>query len=1198
MRMDIPTDTGATQQIDPHDPNVDLEDLKDPAKQLEYDITKQFLQTPTDSEGEEDEELSETGSSALSDHGDDVGSQSSPDTSSDYGEGKRSRGPRGHQEHQERARTRRKEKSTSHAADKDKNGLRFREEYKNEHYSAADLLRDMNTTIYDSSTRGGNIVVEVAHTDYADNFPGSTLQAEVEQAAGELPAQRPKRNYLHPPASHQDQSSSDFFTPGNGQKVWLKTFGCSHNASDSEIMAGLLTAEGYVLTEDANDADVLIVNSCTVKNPSQDAAVNLVKKSGAQKPVILTGCVSQADPKLVQNLEKKLHGSGESGAGEMAKVEVPGAAARRSSTAKKERGKAPPATEIIASNDAEGADSAGASGGGAQDSLSARRPMAGEDASDFLAPPAEAPQKTGEEDLAVVVQPQPLKKNAKETSDRTSTIRRPKPKPSVSIVGLSYVDKIVEAVEQVLQGNRVYMLDFLLNPLKESPRLPKSLMLPKVRKNPLIEIIAINTGCLGDCTYCKTKQARGTLQSYQLPQIVERAKYAWVVDNCQQVWLTSEDTGAYGLDIVAPRGKMLRLGMTNPPYMARHSTKIGELLTHPNMFEFLHVPVQSGADAVLHNMNREYTSRTFTKMCSSILEKAPAMTLATDIICGFPGEKDADHVKTLELIEEFKFAVVNISQFYPRPGTKAADMKRVETGTVKARSTEVTEKFLSYTRNQVYEGRTLRVWWSDSDRRRNQIVGHTKQHVKVVHPFDPALLNTVTECFRVKKATKWHLEGEILHADALVAGAGGPVEAEARLTRNEDDAVDQDREIEQQPRPVLGVGVQVEEGKASNSALVPTPHKHKETQGAACSSSWNIKKNDHHKSSSRRGGSSGRKFVKENWDWVSDWVATSKFGNPVAERFLTLKTPVDPPFDSAIAEEDRFSCLDFFQAMDAAGHEISAVVNLTATTKYYCQTKNAEIIKQDPSFGATWGKDVEWLHYVIQGQKVPPMRQVNQVLDKMHNLFERHPEKKVAIHCTHGVNRTAFFVIAYLLRYGIYENLEAAKAHFQEQRSETIKRDYLSDGLQQLLPQILKREYSVDCSPRHQVEGEAPVVPRPPVDESGSGVRVVGEDEEQSAITDADLQSSTSSGLVGTSSCDAEAEDGVAVVDDEAVVDQLYEERENKEILKTVAADASAEDMIASSENIGSRSCAPTEVEMSKAKKKRMKRKAAKNQKL
>ncbi|CAD7966969.1 unnamed protein product [Amoebophrya sp. A25] len=523
-----------------------------------------------------------------------------------------------------------------------------------------------------------------------------------------------------PVAPHGDEG---FLQPGRGQAVWMKTFGCSHNASDSEIMLGLLQEAGYTIADAPTNADVAIVNSCTVKNPSQDAAVNLLKQQGHNKPVILTGCVSQADPKLVANLEK---------------------------------GKA-----------------------------------------------------------------------------------------NISIVGLSYTAKIVDAVEQVLLGNRVYMMDFLQNPKKDAPALPK-LMLPKVRKNPLVEIIAINTGCLGDCTYCKTKQARGDLRSYPVEQIVERAKFAWEVDNVQQVWLTSEDTGAYGIDIgtsivvliealldVAPKGKMLRLGMTNPPYMARHAKRIGELLQHENMFEFLHVPVQSGADFVLQRMNREYTRSVFMRMCDNLLKICPDMTLATDIICGFPGERDMDHVDTLELIKKYKFAVVNISQFYPRPGTKAAEMQRVDTAVVKQRSTEVTDLFLSYTRNEKWlrrgagpnhavgkgsnaggEGSSLeaptdapvvastkdtdptmkptttasasenssstspstsssscassttspgllhRVWWSDTDLRRGQTIGHTKQHVKVVlSPRQDDLLGTNT-LVNLKACSKWHLEAD------------------------------------------------------------------------------------------------------------------------------------------------------------------------------------------------------------------------------------------------------------------------------------------------------------------------------------------------------------------------------------------------------------------------------------------------------
>ena len=71
-----------------------------------------------------------------------------------------------------------------------------------------------------------------------------------------------------------------------------------------------------------------------------------------------------------------------------------------------------------------------------------------------------------------------------------------------------------------------------------------ALDLPKVRRNELIEIIPLSTGCLGSCTYCKTKHARGKLGSYTLEAIVDRAKKA-IAEGVSEIWLSSEDTGTY-----------------------------------------------------------------------------------------------------------------------------------------------------------------------------------------------------------------------------------------------------------------------------------------------------------------------------------------------------------------------------------------------------------------------------------------------------------------------------------------------------------------------------------------------------------------------------------------------------------------------------------------------------------------------------
>lgn len=127
--------------------------------------------------------------------------------------------------------------------------------------------------------------------------------------------------------------------------------------------------------------------------------------------------------------------------------------------------------------------------------------------------------------------------------------------------------------------------------------------IPKIRKNALVEIIPLSTGCLGSCTYCKTRHARGKLGSYDPKAIVNRVKTS-VEDGVMEIWLTSEDTGAYGRDINTslpelcrniikelPENTMLKIGMTNPPFILEHLQAMADIFNHPRVYAFLHVPV-------------------------------------------------------------------------------------------------------------------------------------------------------------------------------------------------------------------------------------------------------------------------------------------------------------------------------------------------------------------------------------------------------------------------------------------------------------------------------------------------------------------------------------------------------------------------------------------------------------------------------
>jgi threonylcarbamoyladenosine tRNA methylthiotransferase CDKAL1 len=314
--------------------------------------------------------------------------------------------------------------------------------------------------------------------------------------------------------------------------------------------------------------------------------------------------------------------------------------------------------------------------------------------------------------------------------------------------------------------------------------------LPKIRKNALVEIIPLSTGCLGSCTYCKTRHARGKLGSYDPEAIVERAKQA-VSEGVMEIWLTSEDTGAYGRDIgtdlptllkaiieVLPDHVMLRLGMTNPPFILEHLQAMADIMRHPRVYSFLHVPVQSGSNPVLEKMNREYTVEEFNEVCDFLIEFVPGMTVATDIICGFPTEDLAHHKETCRLVEKYQFPVINISQFYPRPGTVAAKWKKVLTSEVKKRSSEITNIFNSYSTNGHLIGSEQLVWIIGFDDRktnaaeaRRQLMGHTKSYTKVVLLTDKETLGTdqppealIGKCVKIKVTDthKWHVAGHVI----------------------------------------------------------------------------------------------------------------------------------------------------------------------------------------------------------------------------------------------------------------------------------------------------------------------------------------------------------------------------------------------------------------------------------------------------
>ncbi len=276
------------------------------------------------------------------------------------------------------------------------------------------------------------------------------------------------------------------------------------------------------------------------------------------------------------------------------------------------------------------------------------------------------------------------------------------------VVGPAAGDRIVDIVNSVLAGKKVVAL-------KGASNAKPLLSLPHLRSNPVVSVVPVSYGCLGSCAYCCVVSARGRLRSYKVNEIAERARKD-LAAGVKEFWLTSQDTACYGKDIDTNLAILLeafadikgdfqvRVGMMTPNSVKVILTNLIQSFKSRKIFKFIHLPVQSGDDSVLRNMNRFYSVQDFREIVDAFRIVFPKITVATDVICGFPGETREAFENTLDLINEVKPDVINVSKFFARPGTRAAEMydEIVEPAEIKRRSSEVARlvKNVSLARNQ------------------------------------------------------------------------------------------------------------------------------------------------------------------------------------------------------------------------------------------------------------------------------------------------------------------------------------------------------------------------------------------------------------------------------------------------------------------------------------------------------------------
>jgi MiaB-like tRNA modifying enzyme len=320
--------------------------------------------------------------------------------------------------------------------------------------------------------------------------------------------------------------------------------------------------------------------------------------------------------------------------------------------------------------------------------------------------------------------------------------------PKASIITPDAIDKIVDVIKKTLDGEKV---------VADSEKKEK-VLLPRIPFNKIISIVQISSGCLSACTFCETRIAKGILKSYRPSSIIERIKED-VKNGFKEFWITSQDNGCYGFDIGTNLAELLnaivkiegnffvRVGMMNPVHLIRRKDLLENLIQvfkNEKIFKFIHLPIQSGSNKVLKDMNRGHTVEEFLEVVDAFRKEIPEITIETDIIVGYPTETEEDFEKTVDLLKVLKPDVVNISRFFPRPKTPAEKLKQLPMEIVNDRSRKIHElvREISLEKNKKYLQKIVGIFVDEVGKGKSYI-GRTMNYRPVVIESENDILGKV-----------------------------------------------------------------------------------------------------------------------------------------------------------------------------------------------------------------------------------------------------------------------------------------------------------------------------------------------------------------------------------------------------------------------------------------------------------------------
>jgi len=337
-----------------------------------------------------------------------------------------------------------------------------------------------------------------------------------------------------------------------------------------------------------------------------------------------------------------------------------------------------------------------------------------------------------------------------------------------------FVDLIAEPGQDLTVRDRLIDLLDLSERYRFDPE--QAIRLPGISEG-----VTIHQGCNRSCTYCIVPQTRGGERS-RPPAVIVQEVQQLVTRGTREVVLLSQIVERYGRDL-RPRVLLSELlhqlneidGLERVRFLTSYPGDFGRdlvdaIATLPKVCEDVNLPIQSGDDSVLHRMKRGYVVEHYRDLIGRLRDRIPEIGLSTDVIVGFPGETEAEFDNTLRMLDEFRFDVVHVAMYSPRPGTVSAtsmidDVPRPEKRRrlheveelQKRIATEINARYLGRTVDVLVEGTAKGRWYGRT--RTNKLV-----HFASDQPLAGALVDVA-----ITATEPWYLEGAAVATRSLVA---------------------------------------------------------------------------------------------------------------------------------------------------------------------------------------------------------------------------------------------------------------------------------------------------------------------------------------------------------------------------------------------------------------------------------------------